>query len=330
MIGIGRRELIVAVANIVAWPIVGQAQQPQRRIGVLMPTTESDPTERSWLAAFVEELARLGWVDGRNVTIDYRWGGGEIDRYRIVAAELVNLRPHALLVAGTPAVSVMLQATRSIPIVFTLVADPVGSGFVESLARPSGNITGFIPIEPVTASKWLELLKSIAPQVRRVAFLYNPETASYAGAFFRYAETAATAYRVELIAAHIHNDMEIESVLGTFAREPNGGLIVLAEAFTQLHRERIISLAARYRLPAIYDDPSFAASGGLITYFNDYRTDFRAAAGYIDRILKGEKPGNLAVQAPVRFELTVNLKAAKAIGLMIPETFLVRADNVIE
>lgn len=325
-----RRSFIAGLGSAAAWPMIASGQQVPRRIGVLMPTTESDPIERSWLAAFVEELARLGWVNGRTIAIDYRWGGGDVAKYRIFAKELVDLRPDALLVAGTPAVAPALEATHSIPIVFTLVGDPVGSGFVESLSRPGGNITGFIPIEPLTASKWLELLRAAAPQVRQIAFLYNPDTAPYAGAFFRHAEAAAAVYAVNLIAAPVHNDMEVENVLGMLAQEPNGGLIVLPEAFTQLHREWIISQAARHHLPAIYGDPSFVESGALITYFNDYRADFRAAAGYVNRILKGEKPGDLAVQAPTRFELIVNVKAAKAIGLVIPERLLVQADKIIE
>lgn len=219
-----RRSFIAGLGSAAAWPMIASGQQVPHRIGVLMPTTESDPIERSWLAAFVEELARLGWVNGRTIAIDYRWGGGDVAKYRIFAKELVDLRPDALLVAGTPAVAPALEATHSIPIVFTLVGDPVGSGFVESLSRPGGNITGFIPIEPLTASKWLELLRAAAPQVRQIAFLYNPDTASYAGAFFRHAEAAAAAYAVNLIAAPVHNDMEVENVLGMLAQEPKAGL----------------------------------------------------------------------------------------------------------
>ena len=328
-----RRDFIAGLGGAaMARPLAARAQQPNRmrRIGALTGGIESDQVWQSFRTAFEQALQKLGWTDGRNVWIDYRFGAGEIDRYRTIATELIGLRPDVLLAGGTPELAALQQATRSIPIVFTLITDPVGGGFVASLARPGGNITGFVTNEPPLGGKWLEMLKEAAPQVRRVAFLYSPQTNSYAGEFFRYAETAAAAYAVELTAGPVHNDTEIEDALGTLAREPNGGIIVLPSAFASVHRERIIGLAVRHRLPSVSSIRDFVNDGGLISYGNDLDDDFRSAAGYVDRILRGEKPADLPVQAPVRFQLTVNLKAAKAIGLTIPETFLLRADKVIE
>ena len=323
---------VLMAGGAAAWPLAARSQQRDRmrRIGALMTGAESDQRTRSFIAAFESGLLKQGWMAGRNVRIDYRWAAGDIERYRRFAAELVGLRPDVILAAGTPSVEALRQATRSIPMVFTLVGDPIAGGFVASFARPGGNITGFIATEPPLAGKLLELLKDAVPRLRRAAFLYNPETASYATELLRYARTAAAAYAVELTEAPVHNETEIEGAVATLAREPDGGIIVLTSDFTVTHRERIIGLAVQHRLPIVSDADIFTASGGVISYAPDVIDSFRLAAGYVDRILKGEKPADLPVQAPVRFELIVNLKAAKAIGLTIPETFLVRADKVIE
>ena len=315
-----------------AWPLVARAQQPgpMRHIGALMPNAESDQTAQLYRTTFEQGLLKLGWADGRNIRIDYRWTAGEIARYRRFAAELVSLRPDVLLGSNTTAVEALRPLTRSIPIVFALVADPVGDGFVASFARPGGNITGFLTTELPIAGKLVDLLKSAVPRLRRAAFLYNPETASYARESLRYAGTAAAAYAVELTEAPVHTETEIEGAVATLAREPDGGIIVLTSDFTVTHRELIVGLAAQHRMPMISDASIFTDYGGIISYGPDIIDSFRLAAGYIDRILKGEKPADLPVQAPTRFQLIVNLKAAKAIGLTIPETFLVRADKVIE
>jgi len=326
-----RREFVVGL-GVAAMPFVASAQQPgpKRRIGALMSIAESDSDGPLRRTAFEQGLQKLGWTNGRNVQIDYRWAAGDIDRMRAFATELVGLRPDVLLGGDTPTTAALQQATRTIPIVFALVSDPIGGGFVASFARPGGNIPGFITNEAPIAGKLLELLKQAAPQLQRVAFLYNPETASYAGEWLRYAETAGTAYAVELIAAPVHDDAEIEGAFGALPREPNGGVIIVPSAFTNVHRERIIALAIRHRLPAVSAFRYFVNSGGLISYSDDLADQYRQAAGYVGRILKGEKPADLPVQAPVRFELIVNLKTAKAIGLTIPESFLLRADTVIE
>ena len=296
---INRRTFITGLGAVFASPLTAQAQQggAMRRIGVLMPGTESDQEEQLRVAAFQQGLAKLGWTDGRNVQIDYRWGGLDIDRMRTFATELVGLRPDVLFAGNTTTLAALQQATRSIPIVFTLVADPIGGGFVASLARPGGNITGFMSTEPPLAGKWMQFLKEIAPGMRRAAFLFNPEAAPYAGEYFRDAETAAASLAVELIAAPVHDETEIDGALATLAREPNSGLIVMPDAFTRRHRERIIAVAAQHHLPAIYADRSFATDGGLISYGADLPdVGYRQAASYVDRILRGEKPADLPVQ----------------------------------
>jgi putative ABC transport system substrate-binding protein len=249
---------------------------------------------------------------------------------RTFATELVGLQPDVLFAGNTPTLAALRQATRSTPIVFTLVSDPIGGGFVASLARPGGNITGFLTVEPPMAGKWAQLLKGIAPRVRRVALLFNPEVAPYAGEFFRYAETAATSLAIELTAAAIRDEMEIDGALATLAREPNGGLIVLPDTFTRSHRERIVSLASEHHVPAIYPERHNATGGGLISYGVDVTDLYRQAASYVDRILRGEKPADLPVQAPTRFELVINLKTAKALGLNVSPDMLSIADEVIE
>ena len=326
-----RRDFIAAIGGVAAWPLSARAQEPTRlrRIAVLTASTESDPDGQLRLAAFVQGLQKLGWTDGRNVRLDYRFGAGEISRYHRFAVELVGLQPDAILAIGTPAAEALRQATRSIPIVFTLVSDPIGAGLIESLAHPGGNITGFITTEPPLAGKLVQLLKEAAPEVKRVAFLYNPEI-TYAQAWLRYAEAAAAVYVVQLIAAPVRNVAEIESALATLAREPNGGLLVLADDVTWPYRKHIITLAERHRFPSISHFHVFVEDGGLMSYDANELDAYPSAAGYIDRILKGEKPADLPVQAAVKYQLTINLKSAMAVGLTIPETFLVRADKIIE
>ena len=314
------------------WPLAARAQQggPMRRIGALVPGPENDEQEQLRLAAFEQGLAKLGWIDGRDVRIDYRWRAGETDRARALATELVGLRPDVLLATSTPTLAALRRATRSIPIVFTTVADPIGSGFVASLARPGGNITGFILNEPPLASKWVELLKGMVPDRLRAALLFNPEFAPFAGEFFRHAEAAAARLKVELTAAAVHDDSDIEDALVALASLSNSGLVVNSDAFTRIHRHQIIALAARHRLPAIYPFRFHATDGGLISYGTDTIDLARQAASYVDRILRGEKPANLPVQAPTKFEMVINLKAAKAIDLKVPPELLARADEVIE
>jgi putative ABC transport system substrate-binding protein len=330
-----RREFIAGLGtSAIAWPLAARAQQPAMpRIGVLMPGTESDQEEQLRITAFQQGLAKLGWIDSRKLQIDYRWGALDIERMRTFATELVGLRPDVLFAGNTTTLAALQQATRAIPIpiVFTLVADPIGLGFVASLARPGGNITGFMFTEPSLAGKWIQLLREITPGMKRAALLFNPEAAPYAGEYFRHAQTAAASLAVELTAAPVHDETEIDDAIATFAREANGGLIVMPDAFTRSHRRRIIALAAQNRLPAIYADRSFATDGGLISYGGDSPdVGYRQAASYVDRILRGAKPADLPVQAPTRFELVVNLKTARALRLTIPESFLNLSDEVIE
>ena len=327
-----RRRDFIAGLGAAAWPLSARAQQRDRmrRIGAFMFGAESEQAAQSRRVAFEEALQKLGWIHARNVRIDWRWGSGDVDHIRMLATELVGLRPDVLFAGATPELAALQQASRSIPIVFALTSDPVGLGFVASFARPGGNITGFMSNELSLAGKWLELLKEAAPRTKRVAFLYNPDTAPYAGAYLRYAESAAAVYGVELIAAPVHNDTELEEALAALAREPNGGLVVGGDEFLGLRRQQVASLAIRHRLPAIYGTIPMVEAGGLIVYASDFLDDYRSAAGYVDRILKGEKPANLPVQAPVKYQLVVNLKSARAIGLSISEAFLVRADRVIE
>jgi putative ABC transport system substrate-binding protein len=329
-----RREFIAALGGAAAtWPLAATAQQgrPTRNIGVLMPGTESDQDGQSRITAFEQGLAKAGWSNGRNVRINYRWGALDFDRTRAFAIELVGLRPDVLFAGNTTTLAALQQATRFIPIVFTLVADPIRGGFVASLARPGGNITGFMSTEAPLAGKWIQLLKEITPEMRRAAFLFNPEAAPYSKDYFRFAEMAAASIAVELIAAPVHNETEIDAALATLAREPSYGLIVMPDAFTRLHRERIIAAAARHHLPAIYPDRSFATDGGLISYGGESPdVGYRQAASYVDRILRGEKPADLPVQAPTKYELVINLKTAKALGVKIPTSMQLLADEVLE
>lgn len=327
-----RREFITLIGGAaIGWPLAAHAQQPDRmrRIGVLMGFPESDLQAQSFIAAFRDGLQKLGWTDGRNVRIETRWPGFDAESRQRFAKELIALRPDLILSHTTPTTAALLQETR-IPIVFATVTDPVGSGFVASLARPGGNVTGFTLIEPTMATKWVELLKEIAPRVNRVAMLFNPATATYADYFLKPFKAAAPSFAVEAIVAPARDTSELESVIAAQAREPNGGLIVMPDSFTDAHREEITSLVARYRLPAIYAYRFFAALGGLLSYGADLDDNFRRAADYVDRVLKGEKPADLPVQAPTKFELAINLKTAKVLGLTVPPSLLAQADEVIE
>ena len=327
-----RREFIAGLAGAAAWPLAVRAQQSERmrRLGVFIPREENEPEAKGWLSAFTQGLAELGWTDGRNVRIDVRWASG-IDRARMYAKELVDLQPDVILSQSTPVTAAFQRETRTIPIVFVFVADPVGSGFVASLPRPSGNITGFIDEEAGMASKWLELLTQIAPGVKRVAMMFNPDTAPGGGSYFLPSfESAARSLKVEPIIARVRSDAEIEAVLTSLGGEPGGGLIVMPDLFMQVHRAPIILLAARNNVPAVYQLFFFVRDGGLLSYGPDGADLFRRASSYVDRILRGAKPADLPVQVPVKFVMAVNVKTAKALGLTVPQSILLSADQVIE
>jgi putative tryptophan/tyrosine transport system substrate-binding protein len=326
-----RREFITLLCGAAAWPLAARAQQRERmrRIGVLMSLAADDPEGQARLTAFVQGLQELGWTDGRNVQIDYRWPAGDAERIRRYAAELAALAPDIILAGGGAVVPSLLQATRTIPIVFTQTPDPVGAGFVESLARPGGNVTGFTVFEYGIGAKWLELLKEIAPHVTRAAVIRDAAIASGIGQWGAI-QTAAPSFGVELRPVDVRDASEIERAVAAFARSANGGLIVAASTLAIVHRDLIVTLAARHKLPAVYTNRFFVRSGGLISNGPDSVAPHRRAAGYVDRILKGEKPADLPVQAPTKYEMVINLKTAKALGLEIPPTVLARADEVIE
>jgi ABC-type uncharacterized transport system substrate-binding protein len=326
-----RGEFITLLGGAMAWPLAALAQQGERmrRIGVLMPSTADDPESPARVTAFAQGLQQFGWTDGRNVRIDYRWAAGDADRHRRYAAELVALSPDVILAGGSTAMMSLQQLTRTVPIVFVNIVDPVGAGFVESLARPGTNATGFVLYEYGMSAKWLELLKEIVPLLKLVAVLRDPAIASGAGQY-AVIQAAAPSFGVELRAVGVGDAGEIERAITAFARSSNGGLIVTGSPLTLVHRDLIIALAARHRLPAVYSFRYFAASGGLISYGPDTTEPFRRAASYIDRILKGEKPADLPVQAPTKYELVINLKTARALGLDVPPMLLARADEVIE
>ena len=327
-----RREFIAGLGGAAASSFAARAQQtgPMRRIGVLSGHGEGDPIEQSLFAAFQQSLAKLGLVQGSNIRIEYRWGAGNSERIRAMAGELVGLRPDVLFSVSTPALAALRQATRSIPIVFTRASDPIGMGFVASLARPGGNITGFLIDEAPLAGKWVQLLKQMAPGLRRAAYLFDPDVAPYAGEYFRYAEAAGAQLMVEMSAAAVHDESDLEEALAAIARERNGGFVVGGDTFTGDHHKRIIALAARHRLPAIYPYDWEAKDGGLFSYGIDLADAFRLAAGYVDRILRGEKPADLPVQAPTKYELVINLNTARAIGLDVSADMLSIANEVIE
>ena len=327
-----RREFITLLGGAAAaWPLTARAQQREqmRRIGVLMNLTADDAEGQGRLAAFMQGLQEAGWSVGRNVRVDLRWGGGDPELYRSHAAELVALAPDVFLAAGAIVTRALQRATRTIPIVFANAVDPVGMGFVASLARPGGNATGFTIFEFSMGGKWLELLKQIAPGITRAAVLRDASLASGAGEFGA-VQTVAPSFGVELHPVDVRDADEMDRAITAFASESNGGLIVTQNATAILHRKLIIALAARHRLPAIYGYPSFVTDGGLISYGPDSMDGYRRAAGYVDRILKGAKPADLPVQAPVKYELAINLKTAKALGLEVPPSVLARADEVIE
>src|SRR6516164_3589353 len=329
-----RREFITLLGGATAWPLAARAQQSERvrRIGVLMSYLESDPEARAWYAAFREGLQKLGWTEGRNIRIDTRWAApDDAESMLRFAKELVALQPDLILSGTTTTTAALLQYTRTISIVFVLVSDPVGSGFVASFSRPGGNATGFNVSEQTLAGKWLELLKYIAPHVVRVAMLFNPvSAAAFAEYWLSPFKAAAPSFGVEAIAAPVRDSSELEPVIAAQAREPNAGLIAMPDRFTDTHRAEITSLAARYRLPAVYPFRQFAELGGLLSYGVDLLENWRGAAGYVDRILKGEKPADLPVQVPSKYELVLNLKTAKALGLDVPWFLQQRADEVIE
>jgi putative tryptophan/tyrosine transport system substrate-binding protein len=328
-----RRELITLLGGAAAtWPLAVGAQQPNRMrlIGVLMGFAESDPAAQSGVTAFQGALTNLGRMEGSNLRIELRWGAGDADRIGAFAKELVELQPDAILGQTMPVIGALARETRTIPIVFVLVADPIGGGYAASLAHPGGNITGFTFVESAMGGKWVELLKEIAPRTVRVALLFNPATAVPLQFYLPSIQAAASSFAVQASAAPVHAKNEIEDVIAAQARNPGGSLIVMPDAFTSTNRDLIIALAARYGVLAIYPAPFFAESGGLIAYGNNFDEQFRQAAGYIDRILKGAKPADLPIQLPTKFELVINLKTAKSLGLKISESFLVRADKVIE
>ncbi len=329
-----RREFIILLggtAATIALPLAARAQKPERmrRIGVLMSLAENDPEGQARIAAFLQALQQLGWIDGRNLRVDTRWAAGNADHNRDYANELVALAPDVLLATGSGTVAQLLRATRDIPIVFVLVPDPVGAKVVDSLARPGGNVTGFLQFEYGISGKWLELLKEIAPRVTRVAVLRDATVTGGVGQFGAMLSLAPL-LGVEVRPIDVRDAGEIERAVAAFAREPNGGLIVPTNALAILHRKLIITLAAQHQLPAVYPARYYVTDGGLICYGPDAIDQYRRVAGYVDRILKGEKPAELPVQAPTKYELAVNLKTAKALGLVIPDSVLARADEVIE
>jgi len=331
-IRIGRRQFITALGGgAVTWPLAARAQQSDklRLIGVLMPTAADDPLSKARYTAFVQGLQELGWVDGRNVQIDVRWTGGSAEHARPLAAELVALAPDVIMTAGAAHVAAIQQASRTVPIVFLAVTDPVGGGLVASMAHPGGNATGFILAEFGTSTKWLDLLKQLSPQITRAAVVLDPSNPTGTGQFGSI-QSVASSVGVVLTPVDVRNAGELERGVAEFARTPNGVLIVPANPLATGQRDLIVALSAQHRLPAIYSNRSFVESGGLMSYGPDTIDQFRRAAGYVDRILKGEKPADLPVQAPTKYELVINLKTAKALGLTVPQTLLVAADEVIE
>jgi putative ABC transport system substrate-binding protein len=327
-----RREFIALLGGGAGWPLAARAQQPEpvRRIGVLLGIAESDPEGQARVAALHQGLRDLGWIDGRNVRFDIRRIAGETGQMRPFAQELIELKPDLIVAATTPAVTALLEATQTVPIVFVQVIDPIGRGFIPSLARPGGNITGFVTFEFSMGGKWLETLKQAAPRVARVALVFHPQTAPFSDSFIRGIKAAAPSFAVEAVATPIRDGTDLESAVAAFAAKPDGGLIVLPDLFNTNHRDRLVALASRHQLPAVYPFRYFAASGGLISDGVDTGDLYRRSASYVDRILKGAKAGDLPIQTPTKFELVINLKTAKALGLEIPPMLLARADEVIE
>jgi putative ABC transport system substrate-binding protein len=333
MSAIRRREFIAGLGSAAAWPPMALAQQPServRRIGVLMGSDENDPVAKTFVSALTQALADLGWTDGRNVRMDLRGPGDNTNRIRALAQELVGLQPDIILTYSTPATIAVQRETRTIPIVFANVADPVASGIVPRLDRPSGNITGFAFAEASLGGKWVELLSEIAPGLKRAGIMFNPDMVNASVVYMPSLETAARSLKVVPIFAPVHTDVEIETSIIALGREPRGGLVVMPDAFTNVHRAPIISAAARNNVPAVYGQATFARDGGLFSYGTDRVELVRRGTTYVDRILRGEKPGDLPVQFPVKYEMAVNLRTAKALGLTVPPSILLRADEVIE
>jgi putative ABC transport system substrate-binding protein len=326
-----RREFIAGLGGSAAWPLAARAQQGGRvrRIGVLMPGGENDPLTKPPLSAFTQALAGLGWAEDRNMRMDLRWGGNDINRIRALAQELVGLQPDIIVTIATPATAAVQRETRTIPIVFATAADPVASGLVARRNRPGGNITGFANVEATLGGKWLELLSEIVPGLKRAAIIFDPDT-SPPLTFMPSLEAAARSLKIEPIIAPVRSDVEIETAIIALGREPGAGLVVLGGGFLIAHRAPIISAAAQNNLPAVYGFSFFVRDGGLLSYAADQTDNYRRAAFYVDRILRGEKPGDLPVQFPTKFDMVVNLKAAKALGLTVPPSILLRATEVIE
>jgi putative ABC transport system substrate-binding protein len=326
-----RRDFIAGLGAVAAWPLVARAQQPQRmrRIGVLMNLEQDDPESQARLAAFRQALQELNWVDGRNILMEYRWGAADVARARKLAAELIALAPDVVLASASSTVAGLQEVTRTVPIVFVNVIDAVGAGFVESMARPGGNTTGFTLFEYSISGKWLEILKQIAPRVAQVAVLRDAAISSGIGQF-AVIQAVAPSFGVELSPYDTRDAVEIERSFTAMGRGNIGGLIVTASSTATIHRDLIVGLVARHRLPAVYGNRSFVGAGGMISYGPELVESYRRAAGYVDRILKGEKPAALPVQAPTKNDLVINLKTAKALGLTIPETLLATADEVIQ
>jgi len=328
-----RREFITLLGGASAWPLAARAQQPDRlrQIAVLAPLAESDPEMRARLAGFRQGLEKRGWSEGRNFRMDTRFApDSSADQAQVQAKELIALQPDVILAQATPLVIALQRESRLIPIVFASVADPIGSGFVASLPRPGGNISGVMLYEASVSGKWLAMLKEVAPRVDRAAFVINPKTAPYYNYYLRAGESLSPSLGIKLVPSLVENSADLERTIGAFARTPNGGLLLPPDASTQVHRDLIIMLAARYSLPAVYWERLFVAAGGLMSYGTDYVDIYRQAASYVDRILRGDKPADLPVQAATKFEMVVNLKTAKALGLTVPPGLLVAADELIE
>jgi putative tryptophan/tyrosine transport system substrate-binding protein len=329
-----RREFITFLGGVaVSWPLAARAQQADRarRVGVLMGYAEADPEAKVLLAEFTQALSEFGWIEGRNLRTEVRWAPANADLMRTFAKELVSLQPDVILTNSTPVTAALKRETSTIPIVFAVVGDPVGSGFVASLPRPGGNITGFSSLEGSMASKWLEFLTAIAPNVKRAVMMFNPDTAPYMKSYLLPSfETAARSLKVASTAAPVHNDTEIEAAIAALAREPGSGLLGMPDNFIEIHRALIISLAARNNIPAVYQTPVIARDGGLLSYGADFQDIFHRAARYVDQILRGAKPSELPVQLPTKYLMVINLRTAKALGLTVPPTLLATADEVIE
>jgi len=325
-----RRDFIKLVGGSIAWPSAARAQQGERTrtIGVLLPIARDDPDYQPWITAFRETLRELGWVEGRNARFDIRWATSNPAEIRKQASELAALAPDVILAPGTSTVGPLMEATHTVPIVFPIIADPVAGGFVDSLAQPGGNATGFMLFEYSISGKWLELLKQIAPTITRVAVLRDASTASGTGQFAAI-QSVAPSLKIDVVPVNMREAADLERSIATFARSPNGGLIVAGSGLAILHRDLVIALAARHKLPAIYYERFYVAAGGLISYGSDRIELYRLAAGYVDRILRGEKPADLPVQAPTKYELVLNLKTAKALGLTVPPTLLATATEII-